>query len=249
MNKNNREVFYTYELIDPRDNKVFYVGKGCNKRMYSHEKTVARGQIIIHNSYLTRKINKILSLGLKIIYKKQLENVTEQEALDLEEYLIGYYGLKNLCNSTSGGVASSPTEDVKRRIGQKNSIALKGRKQTESERLNKSIAGRKSEKKKQVMRSAIYRKHSSDAKKGEKNGMYGKNVYDIWVEKYGKEEADRRLKNKKEKLSKNRRGINNPASKIGRYIRKIFLPNIMKCNVEYKKECINLKTDFWNIVK
>jgi hypothetical protein len=34
---------------------------------------------------------------------------------------------------------------------------------------------------------------------GEKNGMFRKSVYDIWIEKFGKEEADRLNKNKKEK--------------------------------------------------
>ena len=31
--------------------------------------------------------------------------------------------------------------------------------------------------------------------------MYGKSVYDVWLDKYGEEEANIRLKNMKEKLS------------------------------------------------
>ena len=34
----------------------------------------------------------------------------------------------------------------------------------------------------------------------ENNGMYGKNHYNIWLEKYGKEEADKKLKSYKDKL-------------------------------------------------
>ena len=34
--------------------------------------------------------------------------------------------------------------------------------------------------------------NAKKALKGNKNGMYGKSVYDVWVKKYGKEEADRR---------------------------------------------------------
>ena len=30
--------FYTYELIDPRDGTVFYIGKGNGSRRYAHEK-------------------------------------------------------------------------------------------------------------------------------------------------------------------------------------------------------------------
>lgn len=38
--------------------------------------------------------------------------------------------------------------------------------------------------------------------RGKDSPMYGKNVYGIWVEKYGKEEADRRDKIRREKMSK-----------------------------------------------
>jgi hypothetical protein len=36
---------------------------------------------------------------------------------------------------------------------------------------------------------------------GEKNGMFGKSQYNIWMEKYGKEEADKRLNNWRNKIS------------------------------------------------
>jgi group I intron endonuclease len=38
--------------------------------------------------------------------------------------------------------------------------------------------------------------------KGEKNPMYGKTYYNVWVEKYGKEEADKRQKAKNERAKK-----------------------------------------------
>jgi len=44
---------------------------------------------------------------------------------------------------------------------------------------------------------------------GLKNGMYGKKVYDIWIEKYGKEEADKKEIARKEKISKASSGKNN----------------------------------------
>ena len=40
--------------------------------------------------------------------------------------------------------------------------------------------------------------------------MKGKTVYEVWLNKYGKEEADKRLKNMKEKQSKNFSGEKNP---------------------------------------
>lgn len=45
---------------------------------------------------------------------------------------------------------------------------------------------------------------------GNKNRMYGRSVYSIWEEKYGKEEADRRLEITKSKHSQNNSGEGNP---------------------------------------
>jgi len=47
---------------------------------------------------------------------------------------------------------------------------------------------------------------------GKNNGMYGKNNYKIWLKKYGKEEADKRMKEYRKKLKnslKNSKNINN----------------------------------------
>ncbi len=45
---------------------------------------------------------------------------------------------------------------------------------------------------------------------GSNNPMFGRSVYSIWLEKYGKEEADKRLSNQKAKTSKATKGENNP---------------------------------------
>lgn len=29
--------YYVYALADPRDNKIFYIGKGINNRIFQHE--------------------------------------------------------------------------------------------------------------------------------------------------------------------------------------------------------------------
>ena len=47
-------------------------------------------------------------------------------------------------------------------------------------------------------------------KNGENNGMYGKTVYNVWVEKYGEEVADEKLIQFKDKLSIRMSGKNNP---------------------------------------
>lgn len=48
------------------------------------------------------------------------------------------------------------------------------------------------------------------ARHGEKNGMHGKRVYDIWEERHGKEEADKRMTEFRNKLSAASSGKNNP---------------------------------------
>ena len=45
---------------------------------------------------------------------------------------------------------------------------------------------------------------------GKLNGMYGRSYYDVWVEKYGKEEAGRKLVEHKKKISLRVSGKNNP---------------------------------------
>jgi len=45
---------------------------------------------------------------------------------------------------------------------------------------------------------------------GKDNGMYGKSFYDVWLKKYGKEEADKRLSKISKKHSVNNSGEGNP---------------------------------------
>ena len=42
---NEYKKYYTYQLIDPRNNIPFYIGEGCVNKMYKHEKDVLHGKI------------------------------------------------------------------------------------------------------------------------------------------------------------------------------------------------------------
>ena len=55
-----------------------------------------------------------------------------------------------------------------------------------------------------------FRERQSMLSSGSNNPMYGKSVYEAWVEKYGIEEADKRMVACKKKHSKNNSGSNNP---------------------------------------
>ncbi len=60
-----------------------------------------------------------------------------------------------------------------------------------------------------VYRTDEFKKKISDLSKGDKNGMFGKSFYDVWVEKFGVEVADLKLKDLKIKQSINMSGSNN----------------------------------------
>jgi len=100
-------MYYVYELIDPRVNLPFYVGKGKNDRIYFHlsEKSRARSD----NQRKFNKIQKIRERGyepeIKIL--KYFDN--EDDAYLYEESLIKQYGrirhdengiLTNICDSS-----------------------------------------------------------------------------------------------------------------------------------------------------
>ena len=100
-------MYYVYELIDPRVNLPFYVGKGKDDRVYFHlsEKTRAKSD----NERKFNKIQKIRKEGyepeVKIV--EYFEN--ENDAYFYEESLIQKYGrirydeggiLTNICESS-----------------------------------------------------------------------------------------------------------------------------------------------------
>ena len=39
--------YYVYALADPRDNKIFYIGKGINNRIFQHEEKLEESAQII----------------------------------------------------------------------------------------------------------------------------------------------------------------------------------------------------------
>lgn len=106
--------YYIYQLIDPRSDTVFYVGKGQGSRMYKHIKDFQCGQV--SNKHLYCKIRKILDVGLEIEYKQIFFTDDEQEAYDFEVKIIAKIGLRNLCNLTVGGEGGTPSGETCRKL-------------------------------------------------------------------------------------------------------------------------------------
>lgn len=75
-----------YQLIDPRNGEVFYIGKGQGRRMFHHVKEARRSPFFV--SKKIARIQEILESGLEPIAEKIVIYSDEQAALDHEEMLI-----------------------------------------------------------------------------------------------------------------------------------------------------------------
>lgn len=91
--------YYVYELIDPRDDVVFYVGKGKRGRIDQHEPEARKGR----QSRKCARIREIEAAGLRIVKRKVSHHQDEMDAYQAEADLICEYGLANLTNVMLGG--------------------------------------------------------------------------------------------------------------------------------------------------
>lgn len=92
--------YYVYELIDPRDGSVFYVGKGCGARDRSHLSEARRKDF--RNPAKVTRIRRIEASGHSVLVRRVHTGLTEAQAYKLEREQIAVYGLKNLTNITRG---------------------------------------------------------------------------------------------------------------------------------------------------
>ena len=78
--------YYVYALIDPRNDKVFYIGKGTKNRVFSHEKESDKAQDVE-----TRKVEIIKEIESENLNVKRVilhYGLTEREAFVAEAALI-----------------------------------------------------------------------------------------------------------------------------------------------------------------
>lgn len=113
-------VYYVYAYLDPRkpgdfrygnfhfDHEPFYIGKGTKSRMLRHLKDD-------RNSIKINKINKIKQDGLSPLIIKIIDNISNDDALEIEKLLIKDIG--RLCNKT--GTLTNYTEGGESYIGYK----------------------------------------------------------------------------------------------------------------------------------
>ena len=103
-------MFYVYELIDPRDLSVFYVGKGQGNRVSQHVRDVRAGRVDNVEKY--RRIKEIHAAGLNVVERIASRHETEAQAFAAERVAIASLraGLTNIV----GGTTSNAEANVER---------------------------------------------------------------------------------------------------------------------------------------
>lgn len=91
---------YVYLLIDPRNNKIFYVGKGKGNRINQHLLGALH-----NNTKETEKIKRIREIKnakLEVKHTVLRHELTDKEALEVESAVIDVLGKDNLTNIVKG---------------------------------------------------------------------------------------------------------------------------------------------------
>lgn len=105
---------YVYALIDPRDQSIFYIGKGVGRRMYAHQAEVKRGSGALNNPVKVDRIHQILAAGLEVKHQIMACCRTDADAYEVERQLIAEYAGPQLTNANCGGAGnvSGPRAEV-----------------------------------------------------------------------------------------------------------------------------------------
>ena len=146
---NDMKTYYVYQLVDPRNNKPFYIGKGNGNRAYQHSKLKDGNK----NPYKDRKIKSILKENLEIVVEFLYNDLTDEDtAYKLEAQIIEQIGIENLTNLVKDRIPPSKKDwSPSKQTLAKRSQSLKG-----------------------IVRTDKWRNNLSASKQGKNNPMYGK---------------------------------------------------------------------------
>jgi hypothetical protein len=91
---------YVYALVDPRDNKIFYVGKAsANNRAFDHLKSADESGF---RGSKNQKINEIIGAGHTPMIDVIRHGLDESAVFEVEAAVIDTIGIENLTNEVRG---------------------------------------------------------------------------------------------------------------------------------------------------
>jgi len=107
--------FYVYVLVDPLDQKPFYIGKGKGNRVFHHKMELLKNPELL-DSEKKNRISEIVNQGLEINHLIIRHGLTESESFLVESVLIDYQnhfeiGLTNLVSGQDSGFYGIKTTD------------------------------------------------------------------------------------------------------------------------------------------
>ena len=79
--------FYVYSLIDPRNNKIFYIGKGSGNRVFQHCEAALQED---EESLKLNLIRDIIASGSKVEHFILRHKLSKKEAFQIESVLIDF---------------------------------------------------------------------------------------------------------------------------------------------------------------
>ena len=91
--------YYVYILKDPRNDSIFYVGKGKGNRVFQHVRCALENETENDKYNLIREIHKDSKEVEHFILRHGLE---EKLSYEIESTIIDLLGIENLTNSAKG---------------------------------------------------------------------------------------------------------------------------------------------------
>lgn len=85
--------YYVYCLVDPRDRKIFYIGKGIGNRVFAHAGDALEYEDV--NTDKLEKIREIIKSGREVVHYIIRHRLSEEDALTVESVLIDFLTYKD----------------------------------------------------------------------------------------------------------------------------------------------------------
>ncbi len=230
----DNRIHYIYELIDPRNDQTMYIGKTLDPkgRLQGHIKSALK--LPYHtkkNSWIKTLSKEGLKPIMNIIDEANSENWPIYERYWISQYNSWGFELTNMTEGgdSIGGCVWTNERRLQHKQRILNNPPMKGKNHSDEtkKKLSDYFTSRKqSPDHIKKVSNSLKIKYSDpnyinpnkgkiftnevNSKKGligENNKMFGRTVYSVWLEKYGKDIADQKLKEQKEKqsISRNKR--------------------------------------------